>query len=51
MQTKTKNDFKAVEYMRAVRNELFNMLQNDKERFNAELKKIMADFLTKRELS
>lgn len=45
METKTKNSFKAVEFMRQVRNDLSDLYQTDKERYHNELKKSMADFL------
>ena len=48
METKTKNDFKAVDFMRKVRNELSDLYHNDKERFHKELKKTMDDFLSAR---
>jgi hypothetical protein len=48
METKTKNSFKAVEFMRQVRNDLSDLYHTDKERYHNELKKSMADFLTKR---
>ena len=49
MQTKTKSAFKAVEYMRQVRNDLALMFQKDKNRFHDELKQAMADFIASRE--
>ncbi|MCY7350699.1 MAG: hypothetical protein LH606_08525 [Cytophagaceae bacterium] len=49
METKTKNGFKAVEYMRQVRNELSMLLQTDKKRFHDELKQTMADFIANRQ--
>lgn len=48
MQTKTKNNFKAVEFMRQVRNELSDLLQSDKRRFHDELKQSLSDFLARR---
>lgn len=48
METKIKNDFKAVDFMRQVRNELSDLYQTDKERFHGELKKAMTDFLKAR---
>lgn len=51
MQTKTKSDFKAVEYMRQVRNELSTLIQTDPDRFHNELKQTMADFIAKRQQS
>ena len=49
MQTKTKSDFKAVDYMRQVRNELSTLMQTDPKRFHDELKQTMADFIAKRQ--
>ena len=49
MQTKTQSAFKAVEYMRQVRNDLALMFQKDKNRFHDELKQAMADFIASRE--
>ena len=48
METKSKNTFKAVDFMRKVRNELSELYQSDKEGYHKELKKIMADFLLTR---
>lgn len=48
MQTKTKRDFKAVEYMRLVRDELSTMIQTDPKRFQNELNQTMIDFLERR---
>jgi hypothetical protein len=48
METKSKNSFKAVDFMRQVRNELSELYHTDKERYHNELKKSMADFLTAR---
>ena len=48
METKTKNDFKAVDFMRKVRNELSDLYNEDKEQFHKELKKSMNDFLSAR---
>ncbi len=48
METKTKNAFKAVDFMRQVRNELSELYHNDKESFHKELKKTMAEFLSAR---
>jgi hypothetical protein len=48
MQTKIENSFKAVDFMRSVRNELSELYHTDKERFHRELKKSMEDFLTNR---
>jgi hypothetical protein len=51
METKTKDNFKAVDFMRKVRNELSNLYHSDKERYHKELKKTMADFLAARKKS
>jgi hypothetical protein len=48
METKTKNSFKAVDFMRQVRNELSDLFQSDKKKYHDELKKSMADFLKTR---
>ncbi len=48
METKMKNKFKAVDFMRQVRNELSTLYQTDKEQYHNELKKSMNDFLTAR---
>ena len=48
METKTKNTFKAVDFMRQVRNELSELYHTDKERYHKELNKTMADFLSAR---
>jgi hypothetical protein len=48
METKTKNTFKAVDFMRQIRNELSDLYHTDKERYHSELKKTMADFLSAR---
>jgi hypothetical protein len=48
MQTKIENGFKAVDFMRSVRNELSELYHMDKERYHNELKKSMEDFLTNR---
>ena len=49
MPTKTKSDFKAVDYMRQVRNELSTLMQTDPKRFHDELKETLADFIAKRQ--
>ena len=49
METKTKSGFKAVEFMRQVRNELSFLIQSDKKRFHDELEQAMKDFLARRE--
>ena len=48
MQTKIKSEFKAVDFMRSVRDELSELYHTDKEGFHNELKKSMEDFLTNR---
>lgn len=48
METKTKNKFKAVDFMRQVRNDLSTLYHTDKERYHNELKKSMNDFLAAR---
>lgn len=45
METTTKNSFKAVEFMRQVRNDLSDLYHKDSERYHYELKKSMANFL------
>lgn len=49
METRIKSGFKAVEYMRQVRNDLATLYQTDKKRFHDELKQTMADFIAKRQ--
>ncbi|MEO6721174.1 MAG: hypothetical protein ABIN67_12465 [Ferruginibacter sp.] len=49
MQAKTKSDFKAVDFMRQVRNELSTLMQTDPKRFHDELKQTMAEFIAKRQ--
>jgi hypothetical protein len=44
MKTKT-NSFKAVEFMRKVRDELSSVYQTDREQYYNELKKSMAEFI------
>lgn len=48
METKTKNSFKAVDFMRQVRNDLSALYHTDKQRYHDELKKSMSDFLATR---
>ena len=48
MQTKTKTGFKAVEYMRQVRNDLSVLFQTDRQRFHDELKQTMEAFIANR---
>jgi hypothetical protein len=49
MGTKTKNGFKAVEFMRQVRDELSLLIQSDKKRFHEELEQTMNNFLARRQ--
>lgn len=44
MQTKIKSNFKAVDFMRQVRNELSALYQADKQRYHQELNNTLADF-------
>jgi len=46
---KAKNLFKAVEFMRKVRNDMSLLFKNDKKRFHEELKQAMANFIANRE--
>jgi hypothetical protein len=48
MEAKTKNKFKAVHFMREVRNDLSTLYHTDKEQYHNELKKSMNDFLIAR---
>ena len=48
METKIKRSFKAVDFMRQVRNDLSDLYHTDKERYHKELKKSMDDFLSAR---
>ena len=48
METKIKSSFKAVDFMRQVRNDLSDLYHTDKERYHKELKKSMEDFLNAR---
>ena len=48
MEAKIENSFKAVDFMRQVRNELSDLYQLDKIRYHEELKKSMSDFLNMR---
>lgn len=48
METKIKNKFKAVEFMRQVRDDLSDLFHTDKDRYHKELKKSMEDFLNAR---
>ncbi len=49
METKTKKDFKAVDFMRKVREEMSTLYNTDKKRYFEEIKKAMTDFNTKRQ--
>jgi hypothetical protein len=51
METKDKSNFKAVDYMRKVRDELSDLYHSDKVRYHKELKKTMTDFLAARKKS
>jgi hypothetical protein len=51
METTNNIKFKAVEFMRYVRNELSDLYHNDKIRYHKELKKSMTDFLHERKKS
>ncbi len=51
METKTEKDFKAVDFMRKVRDELSNLYSKDKKRYFEEIKKAMIDFKAKRQES
>jgi hypothetical protein len=44
METKNKKDFKAVDFMRKVREEMSALYNTDKKRYFEEIKKAMADF-------
>lgn len=48
METKINKSFKAVDFMRQVRNELSDIYHADKQRYHEELKKSMSDFLNER---
>jgi hypothetical protein len=49
MQAKMRRGFKAVEFMRQVRNELSALFHTDKRRFKDELKDAMTEFLERRQ--
>jgi hypothetical protein len=49
MKTKNEKDFKAVDFMRKVREELSNLYNTDKKRYFEEIKKAMADFKAARQ--
>jgi len=44
MKTSNKNKFKAVDFMRKVREELSNLYNTDKKRYFEEIKKAMEEF-------
>lgn len=48
METKNKKDFKTVDFMRKVREELSVLYKTDKDRYFKEIKKAMSDFGAKR---
>ena len=49
METKTKKDFKAVDFMRKTREELSDLYNSDKKRYFEEIKKAMEAFKAKRQ--
>lgn len=49
MEMKTEKGFKAVEFMRKVREELSHLYNTDKKRYFEEIQKAMADFKAARE--
>ncbi len=49
MKTKIEKNFKAVDFMRKVREELSILYNTDKKRYFEEIKKAMADFKTTRQ--
>lgn len=49
MEMKTEKGFKAVEFMRKVREELSHLYNTDKKRYFEEVQKAMADFKAARE--
>ena len=48
MKTKIEHKFKAVDFMREVRNDLSSLYQSDKKRYHAELKQVLDEFLAER---
>ena len=48
METTTERGFKAVNFMRQVRNDLSDLYQADKQRYHDELRQAMAAFLATR---
>jgi hypothetical protein len=51
MATKSEKGFKAVEFMRKVREEMSTLYNIDKKRYFEEIQKAMADFKAKRQKS
>ncbi len=51
MKTNNKNKFKAVDFMRKVREELSNLYNTDKKRYFEEIKKAMEDFKLRQKVS
>ena len=49
METKIEKDFKAVDFMRKVREEMSNLYNSDKEKYFEEIQKAMADFKARRQ--
>jgi len=49
MEAKPEKDFKAVDFMRKVRDDMSNLYNTDKKRYFDEVRKAMADFKVKRE--
>jgi hypothetical protein len=48
MKTKIEKEFKAVDFMRRVREELSNLYNTDKKRYFQEIQKAMTDFKASR---
>jgi hypothetical protein len=49
METKSEKDFKAVAFMRKVREEMSTLYHTDKKRYFEEIQKAMADFKAQRQ--
>jgi hypothetical protein len=49
METKNKKDFKAVDFVRKVREEMSALYNTDKKRYFEEIQKAMRDFKAQRE--
>jgi len=49
METKNKKEFKAVDFMRKVREEMSALYHTDKKKYFEEIKKAMADFKRRQE--